>query len=475
MKAWQLLQALSADKQEQLIHWLKGELQEKEPDFLSILHVFLKMDKEPPKKEVWAQCFPQKPFDDDRYRRITHNLKSHLELFLAYIALKEDPDLKKVLYLKQLNQLTLPTLFEKEVKKILNDLKKNKVPSSSYYQMLYRIQKEIQYHNLQHKSKNKKSPLQEFSLNHYFDPWWIHEKFLMACSDDTLHNIYGSHSFTPLLKEAEETVKAHPEYEQMKYLHMMIQLLNMDESYDPKKLYALFEELAFQREGLEVEESTNLYSYFLNRTSRLFNKQGSPPWALLLFKLYKWGIDHKYLIHKKVLPPANLRAVVHVGLIAGQLEEVASIIPIYGEMVLPIYRGAITDLCNAKLAFYQGDMRKTCKLLVDKKFTDKFLDFESRLLILQATYEQNTDSPTEMEVPIQSLQRYIRYQEYVSDIYKTRFLVCLKLFLQMIKTTDRDTLNKLKLELESCEVLGFKLWLKDKIEDLLGNQMVYST
>ena len=475
MKFWQLFQSLSKESQQQFLYWLKGELMSKKPDYLILLEVILNAKKGPEKEACWVAAFPEKPFNDARYRRLIHELKSRLEFFLAYQAFKEDPDLQNTLYLRRLNQLKLPDLFEKEVRKIIKDLKQEKFPSPTYYQLLYRIKKEIKFHNLQHRDRLKKADLLGSSLNHFFDPWWIHEKFLMACSDDTRYHMYGSLPYTPLLKEAEETIRSHPEFEEMKYLHLMILLLNLDDSYDPSTLYELFEEIAQQREGLGTEEFINLYSYFLNRVSRLLNLQGSTRWAYLLFRLYSWGIDHKYLIHEEALPAGTFRAVIHVGLLAEQPDKVEDLIPIYSNMVLPPYREAVTALCQAKLAFHQGKMRLACRLLVDKKLVDKFLDFESRLLVLQATYELDKDSPVDLEVPIYSLQRYIRYQDSVSDVYKKRFLSCLGLFLQMIKSTaNKPKLEQLQTELESCQVLAFRLWLRQKVEDLLGNHLVFS-
>ncbi len=465
MKLWKILQALSEQEQEYFAFWLKVELDGKHPNCLGLLDSLLVFKEKPNKQEVWESAFPDKPFVDSRFRRAVYEIRSRLRLFLAFLALKENKDLSASLMLRKLNQMNLPDVFEEELGKLMKEKKQDRLPSPSYYEFLYKIHKEIRQHNLMYRSGSKEGIQQARNLHQYFDAWWIHEKFLLSSADNSLGNVYGQTPLIPLMKEADEIIRSHPEYEKMTYLQLLKLVMDFDQRVNPQKVLTVFKRLADQRDKYEEAEFTHIFIFLLNKSVRLFHQSETQELSLLLFTLYKWGIDHRILWIEDWIPARALRAVVHTGLIANEPQEIAQLISDYSDKVLPEERDEIVALCKAKYAFQQGNFQIINSLLLFQKYDDKLTEVESKLLQYQAYYELDPTKGTELEGKLQSLEKFIRIQERISAGYKSRLLTAISIFYRMIKHYKKAPLKKLLAETDDSSPYSLQGWLASRIKE----------
>ncbi|MEM6768751.1 MAG: hypothetical protein AAF655_27685 [Bacteroidota bacterium] len=476
MKIWETIHALSKLERQKFIHWLNMELAERNSDLPLILSVLLAEKAIPSRETIWKKSFPNTPFgdkQDNKLRLSLSKLMNQVRLFLAYRMLKDEDGLTVAMFLKKLNQLGLPHIFEEEAKKILNDQERKKLPSPSYYELRYQVHKQIRHHNLKYKGGNKSTPEHAARLNQHFDPWWIHEKYLLACVDDTLEQVHGQAVYTPLMSEVEEIIKAHPDYPKMDYLRLM--KLTMDMGYDSplENIFPLFQEVADNRNKYDEEEFSHLFIYLTNRSVRLFHSYESEETASLLFRLYRWGIENDVFLYKGSIIPGYMRAVVHTGILANQSREVVKLIPEYAKSIVPEAKEEILALCEAKISMHQKIFSKVLEKLEEKKFSDKLTEAESRFIQLQAEYELDKENAVELESPLSTLERFVRDQSGISPMYKRRYLQLISIFFRMIKQENRDRLEKLLTEIGSHSPYSIKGWLREKILEKMDGLAVY--
>lgn len=464
MRIWEILQGFTERERKKFPLWLEAELEGKHTDILQFVKGLLEFDHQPEKEILWRHVFPHKPYKNGRFRRIVYEIKAKLKLFLAFSALKHDKDQLSIFYLRQLHQLGNPTLFESEAQKLLTDLEKSKLPSLSYYELLYRIHTEIRHHNLTYKIGTKDNLKQGQQLSELFDPWWIHEKYLLACMGDSLERVYGKDIPTSLLAEAEAFIQQHPDYARMKYLQLLILIMNMQEDAQTEEIFTHFQEVAKERNKYHSEEFSHIYIYLINRTVRLFHQVEASKFAHLLFRLYGWGIEHRSLLHENHIPPASMRAWVHTGLFAEETGEVSRLMPLYLQRVVPHMREEVGALCQAKLLFQTKAFSAISKLLFPHTYRDKLTEIESRIIQLQTRYELAPVRSEELEVPLSTLDRFIEDQQHISEHYKSRYLKVVRIFLRMVKLDRERLLHKLWEEVGPSVPHSMKGWLREKIQ-----------
>ncbi|MEM8900958.1 MAG: hypothetical protein AAGC85_22780 [Bacteroidota bacterium] len=476
MKTWETLHALSKKERLQFSHWLDMELVGKKSILSDILKALLTFSSLPSRESLWKKSFPDIPYDekqDKKLRKELYKLMNHLRVYLAYSMLKQQEDLTSELFLKRLSQLHLPQLFEEESKKVLTDQEKNKAPSPSYYELRYQVHKLIRHHKLKYKGGEKSTYQHGASLNQYFDPWWIHEKYLLACVDDTLEQVNGQAVFTPLMAEAEEIIQAHPDYPKMGYLKLMKRIMKLEEDTELADIFPSFQEIASQKKKYEEDEFSHLFIYLTNRSVRLFHVRESEETALLLFQLYRWGIDNDILLYEGNIIPGYMRAVIHTGLLANREQEVQQLIPMYAEKLLPDSKEDILALCQAKLSIHKKAYSEVSPFLRNQKFSDRIMEIESRLIRFQAEYELDRENTVEIEGPLNTLERFVREQKGLSENYKARFLKVISIFFRMIQQDNRERLENLLAEIGSHSPYSIKGWLREKILEKMDGLAVY--
>ncbi|MEZ5043675.1 MAG: hypothetical protein R2828_27510 [Saprospiraceae bacterium] len=247
---------------------------------------------------------------------------------------------------------------------------------------------------------------------------------------------------------------------------LFLKVYTLEKDQSEHTYYQLKEEF-FQLvpgQHLTLDDQYFVFLHLINFTSSQI-KLGKQLFLKEAFEIYKFGIQHQFLVKGQFFTPTNFSNIVNLACRLKQFQWAEYFTQTYQVYLPDGVKESATQLSLAMIYFEQGAFEKTLEQLQGLTYADAFYDLRARALRLRSFVELD-EPPTLILYYCRSFEQFIRRNRQIKgDNERATFH-----FIQIIKTMARQKVSKTKLlaQLEKKQPLFFKTWLLEKIADYKG-------
>lgn len=395
---------------------------------------------------------------DKKIRYAATDITQHLENFLVWKLVEDNPDLKNQLLIdaystrllfKQYDQLML------EIEK--SHAKKNNFDLEYFSQLFLYEQKK--YSNMREMDlRSDKNNLQ--SLTETLDINYIIHKLYYIC--EMLNNNY-TYSFqfqTYLLSETLKIIDQDP-FDKIKIIQIYKSVLHT--LLEPDKnnhFYELKDKLEEHRQDLPLDKLYELYKYLLNFAVRKINK-GDDTFYQELFALYQKQDTEKILIQNGFISEFSFKNIIVIALRLNEIEWAEYFLDKYENFLQPDIKENSIRYNTAYIHFQKKEFHNTLELLSQVEFTDICYHLDSKSLLLKTFFELDETDP--FLSLVEAFKVYIKRNKKITEkqaLHYNNFInYCNKLY--KCKHNHYKNLESLEDEIATVNAMD-KKWLVNK-------------
>lgn len=478
-KLWQLFSALTEEEIIQFGHWLEAELFGKQ-EYVRKLKDFL-ISKYPASAEdiaAWTFLYPDKPYDDARFRKLSRDLTAHVEEFLAIKAFRNDNHTKDLFLLQELNRRRRPDVFVKMLRKIEKELKEAPNRNASYYRRLFEVESEKIRFEFEHRTKVDRFPaniagfegenLSQTQIQTYaFDSWWLHEKLLLLAGNTNLQQMYGSEIENILVPEVMQIVDHHPVFRRQNWLVVYQELFRILSGDKKGNLTRMIQMLKGEISQEVHDELLSVFGLLLNFYIRLLNSTGDHTTAREIYTLYEWGIEERLILSNQYLPAIHFKNIITICLRTEDYDRAWDYLHKFKGLLPPEEQEDVFTLRLAQLFVHQKKYQEVIRTLSNRKFAHVNDEINARSFLLEAHYEINRLDTEWLLSQTENLVRYISKQQDIGTQPQKAYINRFRLFRRFLNAYTKDELIQVEQAVKKADPIDRPKWLLDKISEKL--------
>ncbi len=466
----QLLQTFTLEEIKKLDKFLHSEYFHAHEDAMKLFDVIKAyypdfISDQLAKEQIFAQLFPNRPFDDGVLRTLRKYLLRSVLNFLTFHRLEKEEAMSQLFLLYELIDRGVPTIFNKQVRQMENILENTTYHDNEYLLIKFLFKRLILEYQFM-SNKREKTPTLD-SAHDYLDQYYLASKLELICS--ALNNqliigkqIHSSFFTTEIFQYLEKDIQEFPLLIQVYYYAAQF-LKNPENGVGA---YQSFKQLMDTRDkSLSQKDLTQLYLYAIGYTNFLY-RSGKKEYLKEMFEIYKQMLKYDLLFEGKLIPVHNYKNIVTLGLRLGDYEWTESFIDDYKQFIPEDFREGVYKYNLAHLYFYKEKYGDALKLMQDIDFLDTFYQLGYKLLQLKIFYQlEDVDSFFNLA---KTFQTHIQRQKDIPEARLLAFQNFVKLLRNIfrIKIREKGNYEELKTKLMGIHPIIEKEWLVKKLEEL---------
>ena len=430
-------------------------------------------ESSPSREEVYAEIFPDRPFDGGQMNKLQNSLVNKALDFMAFQQLKGEIGLQHALRLAYLNRSPEAVSFEKAYKKA-SKLTGGK--SRDEKSLGYRLQYEIENTRYQLRFPTSK-------IGAIFDPvldtleeyYWL-KRLKIVCAGLNMDAILGTTHEKTRIGEIPEELFANP---LILVYHLVYRILTEEEW--KSSFQDLFQMITTQSTDIPQSALDEPIRYLINFALRRINV-GELDQQEQVAALYEWLFDRSDKQDKKLVEPGDLKNYVNILCRLGQLDRAETALEKYIPRLSSTQKGNLPLYLQALIDFTREDHR-ACMQGLDKMLnrTDNvFLQLDGRLLLWKTYYLLGEKDPDLFDLASfnfhDTFRKYVVRKKNASQSHKDNYRNFANLFLSLLKcqlesVTEKRKACVLKLEdkIRSTTDVASRHWLLEQCAQTLDS------
>ncbi|MEM0999236.1 MAG: hypothetical protein AAGN35_19425 [Bacteroidota bacterium] len=415
-------------------------------------------------EEAYAEVFPGTPFDKDVFRKLMNRLLNLVLEFLGYETLRRDRGALLRATHRTVSTLGADHYFEFLHRQVTDQLAPNDI---DYFEYAYQV--ELSRSELLAK-KSLRSDFHNFDrLLELAENSYIVKKLDLGYHSLTTGRLIGkqSESMDDFLAELGDSIELRPLVIQMLYRRYM----TLTRLEDPTHFYHLRRMLTQHTTEISTALAGELYKGLLSYSIYRVNL-GDQEFLPELLQVYQAMLRQGFLSSAEgLLPAAHFKNIVVVAARAGEMAWADWFIDQYGPQIEPELRETALVYNQAVLNYFRRQFKAAEQGLVqiaaDPK--DIFYGIDARSYLLRIYYETvNFDG---MESLCHSFRFYLTRNKSLPAGRKKQYLTFLALYRRLMNVPPRDfeRLSKLKADILASPRIAPRVWLLEKLDDLLND------
>lgn len=456
-KLVEVLTNLSRKEQNALRKFLQSPYFNQREDvvqFFEILVKNLKNGAELPEKGIlFEKIYPNERFSDQNFRLLMSYLFKLVEQFLAVQEILEDEtnlQLKKaVSYRKH----KMPTFFQRNLKKVVDDLEKSPFRNGQYFQYLQQVQIE-QYQLLSTEAPTDNLNLQNIADT--IDISYLTQKLKQTCTLLSHQSVYQSDYEIGFLAEILQYIETRNLFKIPAiniYYHCYFMLLEPEN----ENHFWTFKRLLFEHGSkFSATEVRDLYTLTINICIRQIN-DGQTSYFKEALDLYKEGLKQEYLLENGVLSRWAYFNIAAAGLQTGEYDWVDFFIKKYKKSLEKKYRDSSFRFNLARLEYARKNYAAVVDLLQKSNYRDLLANLAAKTLLLKVYFE--IEEFDLLHSHLDAMKNYIR-RKHVMGYHRKNYMNIVKFAqrLMVINPYDLEEKMQLKVRIEEEEFLTEREW-----------------
>ncbi len=412
-------------------------------------------------------------FDPKRIRDLMSDLSVLVEEYMILIESRNKADLTKdQLLLKAFSKRNLYKLFKIKTDSVISRLEKQRIRNVDYYRNLFTLNHQFFFHpdTLKHQPATKNINAVLESL----DTFYALAKLRITCELLSREQIFSEHYNNDLIQEVMHI--ALEKYSNDNQLFLIYTgLIELFSKGYVASTYAEIKSYYFEKlDTIGKEEQKVILHYLINivLTVLYSNKKIVPE----VFDLYQLGLKHNILIHNMRLTPATYSNIVILGSTLKHFDWTQNFIETHEKYLDLKIREETKLMSQAYFYFNKTEYDKAFDLISNHKLPSELYNIRSRGLLVRILMEKfllDSDFHTLLTSKIESLRKKIERSKSISDNKKKayhNFVIYIRRLTILLRTKPKrfkNSLEKLKKEIQTDQALVAKAWLLVKIDFLL--------
>ncbi len=465
-----LIAAFSTEEQREASLFLASPYFNKSKDLARLFREICKrLDKQHSleKESVWNRLWPNKEYNDTRFRKFCSDLLRLLQSFVTLHELQQQAHIKEQLYLQAIGRL--------EPKKLVEGILRNWDKSTAEYQQNMResSHKYLHLHLLERQRFDladydrrtfDRSNL-EMIIDH-LDVFYMAEKLKSYNSaNSTAFSRFHKYQIR-FIPQIIQFIDENPAY--LNYPPLAIHYYNyrMEAQPDQDAFYEAFREKLFLlTTDFRASELQQLYQTALNYSSRKINA-GKTAYLKEYLKVYKHALEREAVFEDGFLDPLQFKNTILIALRDGQFDWTKNYIEVYQQRIAEVHRENAVNYNYATLYFYQKDYDKALDYLRGVEYENITYNLNAKAMLLAIYYE--TDAFDALESLFDAISAYLnRHKEIPAHPRKAfRNLVSLTRRLTRLIPGDKKALEKIEADIRAADPVASQNWLLEKAQEL---------
>ena len=415
------------------------------------------------KEKIWKKLFPDKDFEDVRFRKLCSDLLKLIEGFLSQQIYDNNQVIQSTYLIEAVGNNNILKLYNSTMKTARRLINQHPYKNAKFHYYQYLIERN--YYELTdfELNRTRKSNL-EIILNN-LDAFYISEKLKMYCSILSRKHMVSEEYRTVLIESIIEEVNAN-NYDHIPAIAIYYQIFLTQSDIEDESHYFKLKNLLDEYIYIfPKDEAIRIYTYAINYCLYKINK-GSQLFHQEYMDLNE-ALLEKSIIGDEELSPYKFRNIVVIALRLGRYEWATNFIKKYSKKLPEHFRENAVTYALAQVFFYQKRFNKVLELLQTIEFQDFTYNLNSKAMLLATYYELDEIEP--LLSLLESFRAYLNRHKNIALNRRKSYLNLIKFTKKLTKINPRNnsSINKIKLELETTtDEIASEKWLKEKIAEL---------
>ena len=414
------------------------------------------------KESIWQQIFPNKKYNDTKFRRINSDLLKLLEGYLSYKEYSENEVISSLSLLKSVQKRGINKLVKSSLKQASQALKKHPFRNGEFYHNEYLLELEYaQTANAQFQ-RNEQINLDKIADN--LDYFFISEKLKYYCELINSKGVFEIEYEMLFSTEILNHLKKHP-YEDIPVISIYHKIYLSLKEPDVQSHYGeLCQLLQEHSHKFPIDEARLMYGFAQNYCIKKINS-GKAEFLEELFKLYQVVIEKKIIFVNNTLSPWDYKNIVTVGIRIKRFVWIEKFIHQYKNILPDEFRDTAYSYNLSKVYFSKNEFGKVIKLLQSIDYQDIFYLLDSKATLLKSFYELKEFET--LSRLLDSFKILLNRKKNISKNYRINYLNLIKHAQKLVDIQNGKTkkLAILKEDIADDTNVADLGWLKEKIAE----------
>ncbi|MBS1493957.1 MAG: hypothetical protein JST55_10620 [Bacteroidetes bacterium] len=437
-------------------------------DYLSSLYPEFP-DNDLAKEKIFAKIYPGEKFVESRIRNFCSDLKLLAEKFMMIELLQKDDNGTDLYKLASFNAKRHYGLFQKKYEEVIN--KKGKEPADEWA-----INNNIKLYDLRFAYLNANSgdaketeeilkKINDESLKFYLSFFFKNSSRILNKQRTFFNYGYSPKNFETACGIIENNFD---DFKNESYLMLNYYSAMLYKNYDEKSFITLYKFILKNFKKINSGDATDILIALINycRTQAL---KGNSEYEFKALEIYKLMESNNIWNKDNLLRPSVYRGATSVGCNCGEFEWTKDFLNKFKDMQPEEHRESNYNLCFGRLYFDSKNYNKAIESLAKVKNEDSSYKYETDALLMKIYYE--IDETEALFSKIDSFRHWINNNEtIISDRYRKIFkqmVGCIDKLAKLKLKPDSFNLDKLKKKIIADESIVNRLWMIEKINELL--------
>lgn len=417
------------------------------------------------KSSVWQEMGEDGPYNDVRFRKHCSDLLRLVEGWLAQEQYQENPLHQANYLMEAVYHKRLETLYNSVLSTARRLSDRQALRPASFY--FYQFQLERNFYELSESriKRETKGNLEEIINN--LDYFYLAEKLRYYCSTFSRKK-FGQFDYEFLFIDEIIQVIEREGFSNIPPISIYYHVFKSYAERDNDQNYFELKKLIFEHIDLfPNDEAKDILDAAINYAIGKLNK-GDSNFLKESFELYKYSIKKEIIFIDQELSPWSMKNIVVNGLRLGEFEWVENFIRDYVNRINPKYRKNAHYFNLAILNVYKKNFEEVLPLLQHVDLNDFTYYLDTKMTLITSYYE--LDEYESMIFTCDSLLTYLKRDKKMPADRKQRYkkyVYYMKKLARQI-TTDKDSIRKLREEIEKEVGVIRKEWIMEKLDELEG-------
>ncbi|MEO0472388.1 MAG: hypothetical protein AAF206_22385, partial [Bacteroidota bacterium] len=381
------------------------------------------------KERHWRVLYPDRPFQDKRFRRICTELKRSVERFLIMQNLEDHAELHDWLLLESYSELHLPKAFDRHLKKVNKSLRTAPIQDIEHAYRRYTRDEQV-LTDLSQRSSRDHMPQAAVDLDESFQLYWMHRKLRNLLILQYYYPEHPNCGDTPanqfLINAIQDLSEELPD-KALLLLIWDILLLLRNERDDTEEIGHRFKSMASH---FSPSEGINFALTIYTKLQNLYFQYGTPDSLRRRMNWYEWMYSDDFPFPHPPISLATIKNLIIMYEWSDQIDKIMPCIERFQDQLPEEQHKADIRLFgkviihNAKKE-YDEVIRSLPSSLHSKR-----MQLELEMIIIEARYDRNQDD--DRELALRKLHNLIRSTKRadIPDAIRRYYLSKLEIYTQ---------------------------------------------
>lgn len=438
------------------------------PDLFDILveHLFRDSPKPLTEQEAATLLFPDEPFDQNKFRKLSTALLQSCCEFIKYEGLRNDPVRGDLYLLQRLNSREADRYIPLRIDEAVKHIDKSDHPKVRKYDM--KVEVGLEAYQSEMRLANRRPETKPEVLVQYVDSSYSIRKMKLLYAQINHYQITGDGSDPgddPFLPYLSTNIDRMP-MEAVAYFH----LFQCTTFPDQEASYLKLKEL-LNRNGstLDRQSLADLYTGALNYCARAINR-GKVSYQRQIWELYREMIRHGMMAQDGKILNSHFKNIMVVAARLGEFEWATDFLQQHEKYFVGSEREIGIHFGRAVISFYSGDLEQAAlhfhRVLDD--YEDIHFGIDARGYLLRIYFE--TGNLIGLEALCGSFRMFLKRTRELTGKKKANYnhlINCMRR-LARIPDFDKERLRKLRSDIENGRPIANTSWLLKKVDEALA-------